>query len=179
MFCFALVSLNSPHTFQRLSCFLYRFCPAVTSKESFQAFHPLILSLYGPDPLFIFPLHHHFFTLHGSPAFHRLILSTAARPFLTFQSNCAEGLHFSAFIKRAMNGPDRSVRIPVSFQFSRSCFLVQASIHTRVLFLSRVLLLEAQQEQTSKLRIFLIKPSHSSSMKIPSLFNILAIARGR
>ena len=30
-------------------------------------------------------------------------------------------------------------------------------------FLSRVLLLEAQQEQTSKLRIFLIKLSHSSS----------------
>ena len=34
---------------------------------------------------------------------------------------------------------------------------------SRVLFLSRVLLLEAQQEQTSKLRIFLIKLSHSSS----------------
>ena len=34
---------------------------------------------------------------------------------------------------------------------------------SRVLFLSRVLLLEAQQEQTSKLRIFLIKFSHSSS----------------
>ena len=34
---------------------------------------------------------------------------------------------------------------------------------SRMLFLSRVLLLEAQQEQTSKLRIFLIKLSHSSS----------------
>ena len=34
---------------------------------------------------------------------------------------------------------------------------------SRVLFLSRVLLHEAQQEQTSKLRIFLIKLSHSSS----------------
>ena len=34
---------------------------------------------------------------------------------------------------------------------------------SRVLFLSRVLLLEAQQEQTSKLRIFLINLSHSSS----------------
>ena len=34
---------------------------------------------------------------------------------------------------------------------------------SRVLFLSRVLLLEAQQQQTSKLRIFLIKLSHSSS----------------
>ena len=34
---------------------------------------------------------------------------------------------------------------------------------SHVLFLSRVLLLEAQQEQTSKLRIFLIKLSHSSS----------------
>ena len=34
---------------------------------------------------------------------------------------------------------------------------------SRVLFLSRVLLLKAQQEQTSKLRIFLIKLSHSSS----------------
>ena len=34
---------------------------------------------------------------------------------------------------------------------------------SRVLFLSRVFLLEAQQEQTSKLRIFLIKLSHSSS----------------
>ena len=34
---------------------------------------------------------------------------------------------------------------------------------SRVLFLSRVLLLEAQQEQTSKLRIFLIKLSHSLS----------------
>ena len=34
---------------------------------------------------------------------------------------------------------------------------------SRVLFLSRVLLLEAQQEQTSKLSIFLIKLSHSSS----------------
>ena len=34
---------------------------------------------------------------------------------------------------------------------------------SRALFLSRVLLLEAQQEQTSKLRIFLIKLGHSSS----------------
>ena len=34
---------------------------------------------------------------------------------------------------------------------------------SRVLFFSRVLLLEDQQEQTSKLRIFLIKLSHSSS----------------
>ena len=34
---------------------------------------------------------------------------------------------------------------------------------SRVLFLSRVLLLEAQQEQTSKLCIFLIKLIHSSS----------------
>ena len=33
----------------------------------------------------------------------------------------------------------------------------------RVLFLSRVWVLEAQQEQTSKLRIFLINLSHSSS----------------
>ena len=32
-----------------------------------------------------------------------------------------------------------------------------------MLFLSRVLLLEAQREQTSKLRIFLIKLCHSSS----------------
>ena len=42
-------------------------------------------------------------------------------------------------------------------------FLVRASIRTRVLFLSHVLLLEAQQEQASKLCIFLIKLSHSSS----------------
>ena len=34
---------------------------------------------------------------------------------------------------------------------------------SRVLFLSRVWLLETQQEQTSKLRIFLINLSHSSS----------------
>ena len=34
---------------------------------------------------------------------------------------------------------------------------------SRALFLSRVLLLEAKQEQTSKLRIFLIKLGHSSS----------------
>ena len=76
VFCFALVSLNSPHTFQRLSCFLYRFCPAVASKESFRAFHPLFLSLYGPS-LYLSsasPLPH----TPRPPAFHRLILNTAA-----------------------------------------------------------------------------------------------------
>ena len=35
--------------------------------------------------------------------------------------------------------------------------------HARVVSFTCVLLLEAQQEQTSKLRIFLIKLSHSSS----------------
>ena len=48
---------------------------------------------------------------------------------------------------------------------SRVLFEYTHARMSRVLFLSRVLLLEAQQEQTSKLhvRIFLIKLSHSSS----------------
>ena len=51
---------------------------------------------------------------------------------------------------------------------------------SRVLFLSRVWLLEAQQEQTSKLRILLIKLSYSSSTYENILaFNILVIVGGR
>ena len=49
-----------------------------------------------------------------------------------------------------------------SFPFSGTSEYTHARM-SRVLFLSRVLLLEAQQEQASKLRIFLIKLSHSSS----------------
>ena len=50
------------------------------------------------------------------------------------------------------------------FPFSGTVEYTHARM-SRVLFLSRVLLLEAQQEQTSKLRIFLIKLSHSSSTR--------------
>ena len=67
-----------------------------------------------------------------------------------------------------MNGTARPVpyKFPFNFNlpvpFSRTGEYTHARM-SRMLFLSRVLLLEAQQEQTSKLRIFLIKLSHSSS----------------
>ena len=57
-------------------------------------------------------------------------------------------------------------KFPFNFNFPVPVFWYGEYTHarmSRVLFLSRVLLLEAQQEQTSKLRIFLIKLSHSSS----------------
>ena len=57
-----------------------------------------------------------------------------------------------------MNGTNSRLILISPFPFSGTGEYTQ-----RVLFLSRVLLLEAQQEQTSKLRIFLIKLSHSSS----------------
>ena len=68
-------------------------------------------------------------------------------------------------IERAMNGTGPvPYKFPFNFHFPVPIFWYgRVYAHTRVLFLSRVLLLEAQQEQTSKLRIFLIKLSHSSS----------------
>ena len=63
-------------------------------------------------------------------------------------------------IERAMNGTGDEWNGP--FPFSGTGEYTHARMSC-VLFLSRVLLPEAQQEQTSKLRIFLIKLSHSSS----------------
>ena len=62
------------------------------------------------------------------------------------------------FIEQAMNGPDRSVRIPVSF-------LVRASIRTRVCRACSFFHVFCYRgpARANKLRIFLIKLSHSSS----------------
>ena len=61
-----------------------------------------------------------------------------------------------------MNGTNSRLILISPFPFSGTGEYTHVRM-SRVLFLSRVLLLEAQQEQTSKLRIFLIKLSHSSS----------------
>ena len=66
-----------------------------------------------------------------------------------------------------MNGTARSVQIPVKFLFPRSRFLVRASIRTRVCraccFFHMFCYSRPSKSKQVKLRIFLIKLSHSSS----------------